>query len=294
MSSGRAADGDQDPGHLSFIRMRAEDTFDGQDRVMSRAAYDLQVEATAHSASCGHPGLVPDDYLEYLDGLGVETTITAVELCTAAMWERVDGGYRVLDWEAVEVCLDQVRQRRGEDPQALAWEREREAKVWARMARPMVVSPPCAACGSPSVRVELVAPGQFPAEWERWPSTVQDSMLRQRQPGQWYLLFKGHCHVQRLRRPYRCLPRRADRPGVPASAVLRPGPHGRVLRRRRILPGLRRSLLLPALARVRHGMRLLPPRAWQEPGPALVAVTGRPLDIPGRRSLSASWPHRDR
>jgi hypothetical protein len=23
------------------------------------------------------------------------------------MWERVDGGYRVLDWEAVEVCLDQ-------------------------------------------------------------------------------------------------------------------------------------------------------------------------------------------
>ena len=158
---------------------------------MSRAAYDLQVEATAHSASCGHPGFVPDDYLEYLDGLGVETTITAVELCTAGMWERVDGGYRVLDWEAVEVCLDQVRQRRGEDPQALAWEREREAKVWARMARPMVVSPPCAACGTPSVRVELVAPGQFPAEWERWPSTVQDSMLRQRQPGQWYLLFKG-------------------------------------------------------------------------------------------------------
>lgn len=191
MSSGRAADGNQDPGHLSFIRMRAEDTFDGQDRVMSRAAYDLQVEATAHSASCGHPGFVPDDYLEYLDGLGVETTITTVELCTVGMWERVDGGYRVLDWEAVEVCLDQVRQRRGEDPQALAWEREREAKVWARMARPIVVSPPCAACGSPSVRVELVAPGQFPAEWERWPSTVQDSMLRQRQPGQWYLLFKG-------------------------------------------------------------------------------------------------------
>ena len=102
---------------------------------MSRAAYDLQVLATAHSASCGHPGFVPDDYLEHLDGLGIETTITAAELCTVGMWERVDGGYRVLDWEAVEVCLDQVRQRRGEDEQALAWEREREALVQAQMAQ---------------------------------------------------------------------------------------------------------------------------------------------------------------
>ena len=36
---------------------------------------------TSHSASCGHPGYVPDDYLEHLDGLGIETTITAAELC---------------------------------------------------------------------------------------------------------------------------------------------------------------------------------------------------------------------
>ena len=87
---------------------------------MSRAAYDLQVLATAHSASCGHPGFVPDDYLEHLDGLAIETTITAAELCTIGMWERVDGGYRVLDWEAVEVCLDHVREIRGEDAQASA------------------------------------------------------------------------------------------------------------------------------------------------------------------------------
>ena len=117
MSSDEAA---EDPGQVSFIHMRAEDTFDGQDRVMSRAAYDLQVLATAHSASCGHPGFVPDDYLEYLDDLAIETTTTAAELCTVAMWERVDGGYRVLDWEAVEVCLDHVREIRGEDAQACA------------------------------------------------------------------------------------------------------------------------------------------------------------------------------
>ena len=107
------------------------------------------------------------------------------------MWERVDGGYRVLDWEAVEICLDRVRERRGEDLQALAWESEREALVRAQMAKAMVVTPPCAACGTPSARIELVAPGQLPAEWEQWPSTVRASIVRKREPGQWYLLFKG-------------------------------------------------------------------------------------------------------
>jgi hypothetical protein len=132
VSGDDAAGDDEDLGHVRFIRMAASETFDGQERIMSRAAWDLQVEATAHSASCGHPGFVPDDYLEHLGGLRVETTITAAELCTSGMWERIDGGYRVLDWEAVEVCLDQVRRRRGEDPQALAWERDREANDLVR------------------------------------------------------------------------------------------------------------------------------------------------------------------
>ena len=53
----------------------------------------------------GHPGFVPD---QYLAGRGSETTITAAELCAAGMWEhveRVDGGYRVLDQDAVDVCV---------------------------------------------------------------------------------------------------------------------------------------------------------------------------------------------
>jgi hypothetical protein len=171
--------------------MYATETFDGQERVMSRAAYDLQVLATSHSAYCGHSGFVPDDYLEHLDGLAIETTITAAELCTIGMWERVGGGYRVLDWEAVEICLDKVRRRWGEDEQALAWEREHEALIRATMAQAVVVTPPCAVCGTPSARVELVAPGHLPAGWEQWARTVQDSIERQRQPGQWYLLFQG-------------------------------------------------------------------------------------------------------
>jgi hypothetical protein len=102
MSIHDAADDNEDPEHARFIRVAASETFDGQKRVMSRPAYDLQVQATVHSANCGHPGFVPDDHLEHLDGLAIETTITAVELCTCGMWERIDGGYRVLDWEAVE------------------------------------------------------------------------------------------------------------------------------------------------------------------------------------------------
>ncbi len=191
MSSDGAAYDPDEPERPRFIIMYASETFDGQERVMSRAAYDLQVQATAHSASCGHPGFVPDDYLDHLDGFSIETTITAAELCTCGTWERVDGGYRVLDWEAVEVCLDNVRKRQGEDPQALAWEREHEAKMWAQMANPMVVTPPCAACDAPSTRVELVAPGHLPAEWQQWPATVRATIERQRQPGQWWLLFKG-------------------------------------------------------------------------------------------------------
>jgi hypothetical protein len=53
MSSDGPADYDEDRGHASFILMRATETFDGQERVMSRAAYDLQVLATTHSVSCG-------------------------------------------------------------------------------------------------------------------------------------------------------------------------------------------------------------------------------------------------
>lgn len=184
MSCDEDADDAEDLEHVSFILMRADNTFDGQDRVMSRAAWDLQCLATAHSALCGHPGFVPD---EYLAALSTETTVTAAELCTAGMWERVGGGYRVLDGEAVEVCVDRVRQIRGEDPQALVWEPRRDTQV----ATAMVVTPPCAVCGSPSARIELMAPGELPAEWDQWPGTAQGTFLLNREPGQWRLIFTG-------------------------------------------------------------------------------------------------------
>jgi hypothetical protein len=144
-------------------------------------------------------------------------------------------------------------------PNALAADRDHGARAWAHMATPMVVTPPCAVCGTPSARVELVAPGHVPAGWEQWPGTVRDSIVRRRAPGQWYLLFKGVATYNGYGDPIDA-GRAGHRPGVPASPVLRSGPHGRVLRRCRFLPGLRCALLLSPLAGVRERLRLLPPR----------------------------------
>jgi hypothetical protein len=142
-------------------------------------------------SASGQPGFVPDDYLETLNDLGLQPTITADELCTVGLWERTGGGYRLLDREAVEVCQDLVRQRKDADQRALTAEREQQARAWAPMAKPVMVTPPCAACGTPSARIELVAPGQLPAQWDQWPSTVQASIMHDRQPGQWHLLVTG-------------------------------------------------------------------------------------------------------
>jgi hypothetical protein len=48
--------------------------------MMSRAAWEPRYGAKAHSAFCGHPGFVPD---EYLAGLSMESTITEN---TGATW----------------------------------------------------------------------------------------------------------------------------------------------------------------------------------------------------------------
>jgi hypothetical protein len=59
------------------------------------------------------------------------------------------------------------------------------------MAAGMVAAPPCLTCGSPSTRIELVAPGELPAEWEQWNSQRQGFFLLHREPERWHLIFKG-------------------------------------------------------------------------------------------------------
>ena len=109
MSSDEAAADAPDPEHAAFVRLPAGAASDGRDRVMSRAARELRTRGTAHSAVHGHPGFVPDDYLA---GLGPQTAITAAGPCTAGLRERVPCGYRVPGGEAIEVCIDRMRELR--------------------------------------------------------------------------------------------------------------------------------------------------------------------------------------
>ena len=87
---------------------------------MTPAAEQLRVLATAVSAVHGHPGFVPDGYLAGLGGAelgypGSDPAVLAFELCEAGIWERAGSGYRVLDVEAVQVCVDHVRELREQD-----------------------------------------------------------------------------------------------------------------------------------------------------------------------------------
>jgi hypothetical protein len=98
--------GDAVSSALAWAGLTASESPDARQRVMSWSAHDLRVRATAHAATSGQPGFVPHDYLKHLDGLGIQATITAGELCTVGLWERTGGGYRILR-------RDLARQRSG-------------------------------------------------------------------------------------------------------------------------------------------------------------------------------------
>ena len=117
-----------DPARLKILR--AADTFDRRDHVMTAAAYQLHVTATSHSADRDHPGFVPAEYLasltdQDLHSPAADPAILAAELCAVGMWQRVDGGYRVLDWPAVQMSVDYVRELRAVDKRPPAGQHRR-------------------------------------------------------------------------------------------------------------------------------------------------------------------------
>jgi hypothetical protein len=66
-----------------------------------------------------------------------------------------------------------------------------------------VAEPQCAVCGRPGARVELVAPGARPADWQHWSEAQRDAYhaARQRHDQQWWLLFSGIVAGNGLGRP---------------------------------------------------------------------------------------------
>jgi hypothetical protein len=52
------------------------------------------------------------------------------------------------------------------------------------MTSAMVAEPRCAACGEAATHIELVPPGQLPAQWQVWDKKRQESLWIYRYPAQ--------------------------------------------------------------------------------------------------------------
>lgn len=95
-----------DAAHTTFVRLRRSRSDASTDElVLSRAAMHLHTFGVLSSIEAGHPGFVSD---RYLNAITAETSITALELCLAGLWERTSCGYRVSDSDTLSVA-EQIR-----------------------------------------------------------------------------------------------------------------------------------------------------------------------------------------
>jgi hypothetical protein len=53
----------------------------------------------------------------------------------------------------------------------------------------MVITTPCAVCITPYARIEVIAPGEWPVQWNEWATSHQSTFIRlYRKPERWHLL----------------------------------------------------------------------------------------------------------
>jgi hypothetical protein len=162
-----------DPDLAEFIRLA--DQFDGQEHVISRAAYNLHLDAIASSAKARRPGYVPDSWLSQRPGK--TTGIATAELAISGYWRRDGAGYTVLDWDLTREAVDQVREAEA-----------RRMRQAAGRSLSFACEPACAECGQLASRTELAAPGQVPDEFARWSPSRQATFLLSRDFGKWHLV----------------------------------------------------------------------------------------------------------
>jgi hypothetical protein len=115
-----------DPG--SLIVVDRSQSFDGRERVLTVAAWDLHLTCTEKTTLGLQPGLVRD---YHLDNLGPGAAAAVAELVASGFWEPADGGcYRVLDWIAVEKAVDRAaEERRLAGHTAWLWGRTEQEEV---------------------------------------------------------------------------------------------------------------------------------------------------------------------
>jgi hypothetical protein len=98
----------EDAGSAAYVRCGSQGggtPYGG--KVVSRTALRLHVFAILASIESGSPGVVSDSYL---DAITVDTSSAAIELCTAGLWERGEGGYSVAEGETYRVASEVHRQ----------------------------------------------------------------------------------------------------------------------------------------------------------------------------------------
>jgi hypothetical protein len=100
----------EDAAHTTFVRLcRSQQGTATAELVLSRAAMHLHTFGVLSSIEAGTPGFVSD---RYLNAINTETSITALELCLAGLWERVACGYVVSDADTLAVAHQIHRQLR--------------------------------------------------------------------------------------------------------------------------------------------------------------------------------------
>jgi hypothetical protein len=71
--------------------------------VLSRAAFQLHSFGIVDSIKDGHPGFVSDDFL---NAISAKTTVPALELEAAGLWERREGGYFIVADDMVDMLIN--------------------------------------------------------------------------------------------------------------------------------------------------------------------------------------------
>lgn len=95
-------------------------------RDITREALRLHVLAAAHSVNTVHPEFIADIALARIVP---DSTTPAFELWLAGLWERIDGGYAILDPEFVGHMAERAA---GHHVRSAQWRVRQRAVAWCR------------------------------------------------------------------------------------------------------------------------------------------------------------------